>query len=144
MITMEKDTKNIILIVNTFLLIVFVIVWISELYGTINYDSMLFSRDIYYENNKNKLSVLTGIIILIVLGAFLLIMGIKKKILIAEIISVLAFSIIALIVLREKISSYLPFQNYESFVWIECLMVYYSMISFLISLSSGVLLLVKK
>lgn len=138
---MKKNIKKIIFVVNAFLLFVFIVVWIFELYKAKNHDSILFSTDRIHE--ENEISLTSGYVILLLESVFVLSMGIKRRFFHAEIFSLFTFSIVVLTILRESIGPYILYKNYESFIWVECFLLYYAIISFVISLTSGILAVFK-
>ena len=136
--------KNIVFITNSLLLISLIIIWIIELFETKHHNSLLFSRNsiIRYD----EIPLFAGITILTIVGLLMIIFGIKRNFIFAEIISIAVFSISILIIVRNLINSYLPWNvsHYESFVGYLCFLIYYSMASLIIAFGSGIYLLLNK
>lgn len=133
--------KKMIVVVNSLLIFCFVTVWVIDMFRTINYDSILFNREI---STDNRMPVYAGVIILIILFLFLAWSFFKRNITYSEIFCVICLSTITLLVLKNDINSYSPWQHNENFILVECIYIYYSFVALLLSLISGVYTLLKK
>lgn len=133
--------KNKIIVFNTFLIVGFLLIWIIELFKSIKYNSVLFSRDIV---NDSRLSPLAGVAILILLSLIFFRLFKKCNLIYAGIVCLGVLSIITIFVVSQDILMYLPFYPNESFIISECILIYYSIFSCLSSILSGVLIVINR
>ena len=122
---MYKFMKKLFLINMVFLLI-FLVIWIFEIICYINNDSILI--------NEN-LPIIISLVLFVVL-IFYIIYN-KFKIGFLGVICLFLISGITLLILRDSILFYLPFYHNERFVIRECIVIYYSLLSFIFSIVSS-------
>ena len=115
---------------------ILLIIWVYELICNVNYDSVIFNRD---EFKDNRISLFTGIFILAVCIAVIVVFILQKKILYGEIISTTLLSIVILNILRDKIYAYFLL-NYERFVLREYVYIIFSLLICLVNILSIIVL----
>ena len=115
-------------LVNTFLLLVFLLIWLIEIIGCFIYDSVLIF------NNESFIIILT------LFALFLSFLLFKKfKIGCLSIVCLLIASGFMILILRDSILFYLPFYHNESFSISECVIIYYSLLTFVFAFISCVI-----
>ena len=118
-------------IVNTFLLAGFLLIWLIEIISCFIYDSVLIF------NNESFFIILT------LFALFLSFLLFKKfKISYLSILYLLIASGFTLLILRDSILFYLPFYHNESFSIAKCIIIYYSLLTFVLAIISGVIAVV--
>ena len=118
-------------LVNNFLLSVFILIWLIEIISCFNYDSILIF------NNESFFIILT------LFALFLSFLLFKKfKISYLSILYLLIASGFTLLILRDSILFYLPFYYNESFSIAKCIIIYYSLLTFVFAIISGVIAVV--
>ena len=112
--------------INLIFLLIFLLIWIFEILSCINYDSVLI------DNNST-------IIIAILLCTSLIVYISYNKFRIGYIGLICLFIIsgITLLIFKDNILFYLPIYHNERFVIRECIIIYYSILSFILSVVSG-------
>ncbi len=116
---------------NTFLLSVFILIWLIEIISCFIYDSVLII------NNESFFIILT------LFALFLSSLLFKKfKISYLSILYLLIASGFTLLILRDSILFYLPFYHSESFSIAKCIIIYYSLLTFVFAIISGVIAVV--
>ncbi len=117
--------------VNTFLLSVFLLIWLIEIISYFIYDSIL-------EFNNESFIITIALLIL-----FLFIFVYKRfKIDNLSIVCLLIASGFMILILRDSILFYLPFYHNEHFIIKECIIIYYSLLTFAFAIISGVIAVV--
>ena len=118
-------------LVNTFLLVVFLLIWLIEIISCFIYDSVLII------NNESFFIILTLFALFL---SFLLFRRFKIGYL--SILYLLIASGFMILILRDSILFYLPFFHNESFSISECFIIYYSLLTFSLAIVSGVIAVV--
>lgn len=113
-------------LINMVFLLIFLVIWIFEIICYINNDSILI--------NEN-LPIIISLVLFVVL-IFYIIYN-KFKIGFLGVICLFLISGITLLILRDSILFYLPFYHNERFVIRECIVIYYSLLSFIFSIVSS-------
>ena len=115
-------------LVNTFLLAVFILIWLIEIISCFIYDSVLIFN--------NESFIITSFMFI----CFLYLLLFKKfKIGCLSIVYLLIASGFMILILRDSILFYLPFYYNESFSISECVIIYYSLLTFAFAIISGVI-----
>ena len=118
-------------LVNTFLLTAYLLIWLIEIISCFIYDSVLIF------NNESFIIILT------LFALFLCFLLLKRfKIGYLSILYLLIASGFTLLIFRDSILFYLPFYHNESFSISECMVIYYSLLTFVFAIISGVIAVV--
>ena len=118
-------------LVNTFLLVVFILIWLIEIISCFIYDSVLIFN--------NESFIITSFLFI----CFIYLLLFKKfKIGCLSIVYLLIASGFMILILRDSILFYLPFYHNESFSISECVITYYSLLTFVFAIISGVIAIV--
>ena len=116
---------------NTILLSAFLLIWLIEIISCfINYSVLIFNNESF--------------IIILALFALFICFLLRKKFRIGylSILYLLTASGFTLLILRDSILLYLPFYHNESFSISECVIIYYSLLTFVFVIISGVIAVV--
>lgn len=119
--------KNLFL-VNTIFLVIFALIWLLEVIACLNYNSIFL-------DNKSTVIVILILLILLVIYLFYT----KFKMSYINVICLFVMSSITLLILKDSILFYLPVYHNERFVIRECIVIYYSLLTFAFSIISGVI-----
>lgn len=114
--------------VNTIFLIIFALIWLLEAIACLNYDSIFL-------DNKSTVIVILILLILSVIYLFYT----KFKMSYINVVCLFVISSVTLLVLKDSILFYLPVYHNERFVIRECIVIYYSLLTFGFSIISGVI-----
>ncbi len=118
-------------LVNTFLFSAFMLIWLIEIISCFIYDSVLIF------NNESFIIILT------LFALFLCFLLFKRfKIGYLSILYLLIASGFTLLIFRDSILFYLPFYHNESFSISECVIIYYSLLTFVFAIISGIIAVV--
>ena len=118
-------------LVNTFLLTTYLLIWLIEIISCFIYDSVLIF------NNESFIIILT------LFALFLCFLLFKRfRIGYLSILCLLIASGFTLLIFRDSILFYLPFYHNESFSISECMIIYYSLLTFVFAMISGVIAVV--
>ena len=115
-------------LVNTFLLLVFLLIWLIEIIGCFIYDSVLIFN--------NESFIITSFLFIF---SLCLLLFKKFKIGCLSIVCLLIASGFMILILRDSILFYLPFYHNESFSISECVIIYYSLLTFVFAIISCVI-----
>lgn len=114
--------------VNTAFLIIFLLIWIFEIFCSFSYNSILI---------ENKSSIIIAAV-LCCIANFLYFFS-KFKIGYMGIISLIIISGVTLLILKDSILFYLPIYHNERFVIRECIVIYYTLLTFTFSIVCGII-----
>ena len=118
-------------LVNTFLLTAYLLIWMIEIISCFIYDSVLIF------NNESFIIILT------LFALFLCFLLFKRfRIGYLSILYLFIASGFTLLIFRDSILFYLPFYHNESFSISECMIIYYSLLTFVFAIISGVIAVV--
>ena len=118
-------------LVNTFLLTAYLLIWLIEIISCFIYDSVLIF------NNESFIIILT------LFALFLCFLLFKRfRIGYLSILYLLIASGFTLLIFRDSILFYLPFYHNESFSISECMIIYYSLLTFVFAIISSVIAVV--
>lgn len=114
--------------VNTAFLIIFLLIWIFEIFCSFSYNSILI---------ENKSSIIIAAVLCALLIFYIFFS--KFKIGYMGIISLIIISGVTLLILKDSILFYLPIYHNERFVIRECIVIYYTLLTFTFSIVCGII-----